>query len=120
MSVLIKGMEMPENCKECRISFDIGQEWLCQLCTDSNPIAEGAEFWRECGDGSDEHRPDWCPLIPVPPHGRLGDLDELESGLRLCASYQDGYRQQGILGCCETIRMAATIIPADPAEEGEG
>ena len=22
-------------------------------------------------------RPDWCPLIELPPHGRLGDLDEL-------------------------------------------
>lgn len=21
--------------------------------------------------------PDWCPLIELPPHGRLGDLDEL-------------------------------------------
>lgn len=21
--------------------------------------------------------PDWCPLIKLPPHGRLGDLDEL-------------------------------------------
>jgi hypothetical protein len=24
-----------------------------------------------------EGRPDWCPLIEIPPHGRLGDLDEL-------------------------------------------
>ena len=51
--------------------------------------------------------------IPVPDHGRLGDLDKLESGLRLMAEYQEGYRQQGILGCCETIRAAKTIIPAD-------
>ena len=60
---------------------------------------------------------DSCPLVPVPPHGRLGDLDKLESGLRLCAKYQNGDRQQGMLGCCETIRLAPTIIPADPAEE---
>lgn len=24
-----------------------------------------------------EGRPDWCPLIEIPPHGRLGDLDKL-------------------------------------------
>ena len=24
-----------------------------------------------------EGRPDWCPLIEIPPHGRLGDLDAL-------------------------------------------
>ena len=54
--------------------------------------------------------------IPVPSHGRLGDLDELESGLRLYAKYQDGYRQQGILGACETIKHAPTIIPASEKE----
>lgn len=55
-------------------------------------------------------------VVPVPPHGRLGDLDKLENGLRHMAKYQFGERQQGILGCCETIRLAPTIIPA---EEGE-
>lgn len=48
----------------------------------------------------------------IPPHGRLGDLDKLESGLRHMAKYQYGERQRGILGCCETIRLAPTIIPA--------
>ena len=51
--------------------------------------------------------------VPVPPHGRLGDLDKLENGLRHMAKYQHGERQQGILGCCETIRLAPTIIPAE-------
>lgn len=58
-------------------------------------------------------------VVPVPPHGRLGDLDKLENGLRHMAKYQHGERQQGILGCCETIRMAPVVIPAEPitAEE---
>ena len=51
--------------------------------------------------------------IPVPDHGRLIDADAMENGLRLMAKYQEGNRQQGILGCCETIRLATTIIPAD-------
>lgn len=51
--------------------------------------------------------------VPVPPHGRLGDLDKLENGLRHMAKYQHGERQQGILGCCETIRLAPTIIQED-------
>jgi hypothetical protein len=53
-----------------------------------------------------------CPLVFIPPHGRLGDLDKLENGLRHMAKYQHGERQQGILGCCETIRTAPTIIEA--------
>jgi hypothetical protein len=52
---------------------------------------------------------DWLPPIP---HGRLGDLDNLEEGLRHMAKYQHGERQQGILGCCETIRSAPVVIPA--------
>ena len=46
-------------------------------------------------------------------HGRLGDLDKLEESLRMVAAYQAGERQQGMLGCCETIRMAKTIIEAE-------
>ena len=54
-----------------------------------------------------------CKAAPVPPHGRLGDLDKLENGLRNMAKYQHGERQQGILGCCETIRLAPTVIEAE-------
>ena len=64
-----------------------------------------------------EYRLENCPLVPVPPHGRLGDLNKLESGLRHMAKYQYGERQQGILGCCETIRLAPTIIPAEEASD---
>lgn len=49
---------------------------------------------------------------------RLGDLDKLEIGLRNMAKYQRGERQQGILGCCETIRLAPTV-DAVPVRRGE-
>lgn len=78
MSIYIKGMEMPKSCDKCRISFNIGRsEYLCQLLCDPNPCVEGGEFWRECGEGADEKRPNWCPLIELPPHGRLIDADAL-------------------------------------------
>ena len=97
MGVYIKGMEMPTSCRACLYSrTDIRNVDWCVLTEKDLPCD--------------------CPLVPVPPHGRLGDLDRLESGLRLMAKYQYGERQQGILGCCETIRLAQTIIPA---EEGE-
>ena len=56
-------------------------------------------------------------VVLVPTHGRLGDLDKLEDGLRHMAKYQHGERLYGVLGCCETIRLAPTIVPAD--KEGE-
>lgn len=98
MSILIKGMEIPKNCDGCHFDIDC-------------PYDESQDGYKMMGG-----RPHKCPLVPVPPHGRLGDLDKLERGLRHMAKYQDGERQQGILGCCETIRLAPTIIPA---EEGE-
>lgn len=58
MSVLIKGMEMPENCLVCFVPCSL----LCDL------------------DDYDRKRirhPD-CPLVEIPtPHGRLIDADEL-------------------------------------------
>lgn len=64
MSIYIKGMEMPKNCYSC----DFGKFH-----------SDGGQY---CGRhmrsvNSGLSRPDWCPLVPVPPHGRLGDLDAL-------------------------------------------
>ena len=103
MSILIKGMEMPKKCGECLLAklSPTGESLICDYMLSS-------VSWEE--------RPFDCPLVHVPPHGRLGDLDKLGNDFRHMAKYQRGERQQGILWCCETIRLAPTIIPA---EEGE-
>ena len=59
MSILIKGMEMPNHCGEC------GIEWC--------------ERWKRlivAGMPSAKARPEDCPLVPVPPHGDLIDRRE--------------------------------------------
>ena len=60
MSVIVKGMDMPIGCASCFVD-----RAYCRL-------------WKKvsCGKWRDERHPD-CPLIELPPHGRLGDLDEL-------------------------------------------
>ena len=110
--VYIKGMQMPESCLRCGFKINCddceGYECFCAaLHRNIGYLSEVPSNYR-LGD---------CPLIPVPDHGRLIDADAMENGLRLMAKYQEGDRQQGILGCCETIRLAPTIIPAD--KEGE-
>ena len=55
--ILIKGMEMPNVCAYCFIDSS-----ECNLHSSVN-------IWRE-------RHPD-CPLIELPPHGRLIDADEL-------------------------------------------
>ena len=54
MGVYIKGMEMPPNCLVCPLG------------------------WTKCSNVSVNKRSDDCPLVPVPPHGRLIDADAFE------------------------------------------
>lgn len=58
MGIYLPNMEMPKNCEACELAkhFDGYQENDCPF---------NAFSYYD------------CPLIPVPPHGRLGDLDEL-------------------------------------------
>lgn len=65
MSVLIKGMEMPKSCWLCTLSqlYEKPREMLvCQITHE--------EVLRNKIDGN-------CPLVQVPPHGRLIDADAL-------------------------------------------
>ena len=101
MSILIKDMDMP----------GIELEWTIRRGTDGKWYAIDTNT--ETSDG------EWHEIVSVPSHGRLGDLDKLERDLRLMAKYQSGERQQGILGCCETIRLTPTIIPAEEEEQGD-
>lgn len=70
MSVLIKGMEMPEGC------------WYCDFCfQDMDSERNGwircaALEQREIIPSKTERQPD-CPLIEVQPHGRLIDADAM-------------------------------------------
>ena len=64
MSVLVKGMSIPDNCELCAFETE------CGFC-----LAKPDNF---CGDTNDRKRPEWCPLVEVPePHGRLIDENEV-------------------------------------------
>ena len=87
MSVIVKGMEMPENCGKCRFVGACGvhgiEEW---------PDIESIMFNDIIGiDGS---RDEACPLHPLPEkHGRLIDADELEDVFYRFHSQSVGYVQ---------------------------
>ena len=112
MGVYIKGMDMPEGCFGCELSF----RWY-----------NGTEIVLQCNvlqklvsdDGLKD--PD-CPLIELPePHGRLGDLDRLE---QMFADI-DNAPYSGFDGtepfysaedAAQIIRLAPTVIPANKGE----
>ena len=80
--ILIRGMEMPKRCIDCPCEYD------CILCK-----ATGNQFmYRSEANGGyvdfcDTRMPD-CPLIELPPHGRLIDADAL---MLIIKDYIDEY-----------------------------
>lgn len=100
MGVYIKSVEMPKSCGNC---------FYDTRC----------DNWRLRNWGAPP--PDDCPLVPVPPHGRLGDLDKLEQMFsdidRAPYSCFDGTEPfYSAADAAQIIRLAPTIIEA---EEGE-
>ena len=68
-SIIVKGMEMPKCCRECRI-IRVDLKCYCGKTV-------GQKEWKS------ETRPDWCPLVALPDkHGRLVDADAFKVCLR--------------------------------------
>lgn len=67
MSVIVKGMEMPTTCCNCKFREPFIDFAYCHL----------AEMDMEYEESDNCRHPD-CPLVEIPtPHGRLIDADEL-------------------------------------------
>ena len=56
MSILIKGMEMPTSCVVCMFEQETGDGCECYI---NGCLTEY------------QKRPDDCPLVPVPAHGKM-------------------------------------------------
>ena len=93
----------------------------CGYCPFKHRTMEGDECMFDVAYTTYQSRPDDCPLVPVPAHGRLIDADALEETDPLlcdCIIAEDGFVEWSEWGYSrEQIRNAPTIIPA--SEEGE-
>ena len=99
MSILIKGMEMPKKCGQCKL-FHAEYPMYCMA----------VKGYRTVGAPYGMPRPDWCPLVEIPtPHGRLGDLDELKTAFPRCDNSMD----IKIASVRATINHAPTVIEAE-------
>lgn len=112
MSVYITNLEMPSNCEVCPLNYD---SIYCMVTDNALREKGGGDFLF-----SHERHPN-CPLVSVPQHGRLGDLDELKIKIKKednaygFDSYGDGMYDafQSVYQC---IDAAPTIIPASEEE----
>lgn len=77
MSIIINCMEMPTSCP-CEL-LGIGYDLYCSFA--GGIPARVKEYYECCQNGT---RPSWCPLVPVPAHGRLIDADALAEHKFVC------------------------------------
>lgn len=100
MSVLIKGMEMPKDCRVCPFEMYYINSGKTRCGAAMRTLAENFKTIPFVG------RAEFCPLIELPPHGRLIDADAL---MKLEVIPSDNW-------VFRAVEKAPTIIPA---EEGE-
>ena len=89
MSILIEDMEMPTACFACKLLNET--YWACRVHGDANHSAD--------------RRPTDCPLVEVPPHGRLIDADVMKTKM-VCSEYWEKV-------LIEWIDEQKTVIPAE-------
>lgn len=112
MSVLVKGMEMPNSCRECKLRDDMA----CCLPLDT-PYED-----RWVGKNEDKREPD-CPLIEIPEHGDLVDVDDLEEWIENWFEKDRYYHpfSKGKTIPTEELRdifkSVPVVIPAERSEE---
>ena len=109
MGVYIPGMEMPKSCSRCHISQPDGCGFICPIVT-GKPIIDSLVSSRHAR----------CPLVPVPPHGRLIDATE-RFKVQIYDDMTEDYRMvemtiDDLLSQSWVDASAPTIIPADEGE----
>ena len=70
MSILIKGTKMPKNCGECQSTLGL----FASECPLFAEFPKKFDYDPEIGNN---RRYDGCPLVEIPPHGRLIDADKM-------------------------------------------
>ena len=102
MSVLIKGMEMPKSCFYCPFREKVNpDDYVC--------MALNKEFEETFSLIVGKRHKD-CPLVPVPPHGDLVDINALKLAI-LDVDYVN--KHDYLKGVLNAINNAPAVISAD-------
>lgn len=98
MKIYIKDMRMPKSCADCELFYD----YYCCMITGTNASMIDWE--------TNQKKLPNCPLVEIPPHGRLIDAD------KLCEFYSHPDNSGGDYTAyhfIEHINNCPTIIEAD-------
>ena len=96
--IYIKGLEMPRSCDRCIFKVCAARALNLHITV---------------------QRADDCPLVPVPDHGRLGDLDAVvELAMQYCPD-DDGACSKADVDLRDLLDEIENLPTIIPAEEGE-
>lgn len=105
MSVLIRGMKMPESCGGCDL-----------LCDYSDCMATGSTVWKYPYTGEsfidlEKERLPNCPLVEVKtPHGRLIDESSIKYDSEAVRCMDDGHILHELCVCKDVIEDLPTVM----------
>lgn len=106
MSIIVRNMEMPKRCFDCPCCWAVGH-FECLLAKKDLRKEHGINIIR----------PNWCPLVEIPPHGRLIDADfeemhytSMTTNPTPDVTEQDKHNSLVIV---RALQMAKTIIEAE-------
>lgn len=109
MSILVKGVKMPRCCEVCPFNYDY---YRCEALGDRFDD-------REEIDMETQRLPD-CPLVEIPPHGRLIDADYMKRHLMFSQGINDCgalYVPYGEIK--KEIDRMPTVIESEEEQENE-
>lgn len=104
MGIYIKGMEKPKSCEVCPLGVEVDTVYETAIGCRVNFMLRSK--------GNYNNRPEWCPLVPVPPHGRLIDADEFLDRAVGTQCFRGDYA----LMLEELVGESTTIIEAEGEE----
>ena len=107
MSVLIRGMEMPHDCEECKLCviIPVGDYQILRKCVALNRRAEYVIRRKD------------CPLVELPPHGRLIDADALNYTMLYKENWMSGTGVEAPAVWKKDIDNAPAVIEAEEADQ---
>ena len=110
MSVLIRGMEMPNRCLDCPLMVSRDND---ECIVQSEVANEIARTWEDLKAN--------CPLVEVPtPHGRLIDADAFDERVRVAGEMSEEELTEdfkdGVQAVLYMLSKQPTIIEAEGSD----
>lgn len=125
MSVVVKGMRMPENCTKCNFSYkeesyEPKEGTYYSVSTCKGDVISTNYYTSKTHKEYAYSRPDYCPLVDLGKHGDLIDRYALEQemldGIK-AGNLEEGYEMYANINtvddCVECVRGADAVIEAE-------